>query len=63
MKKWEYQTFRITKKQQILTSLQTIIEDLGNEVGDMGWEYVSMHKEEEDQSVILVFKREKKNRL
>jgi len=60
MKKWEYQTFRITKKQQILTSLQTIIEDLGNEVGDMGWEYVSMHKEEEDQSVLLVFKREKK---
>jgi len=60
MKKWEYQTFRITKKQQILKSLQTIIEDLGNEVGDMGWEYVSMHKEEEDQSVILVFKREKK---
>ena len=59
MKKWEYQTFRITKKQQIERSLQIIIEDLGNEIGDMGWEYVSMHKEE-DQSVILVFKREKK---
>jgi hypothetical protein len=59
MKKWEYQTFRITKKQQIERSLQIIIEDLGNEIGDMGWEYVSIHKEE-DQSVILVFKREKK---
>jgi len=48
------------KKTANFKSLQTIIEDLGNEVGDMGWEYVSMHKEEEDQSVILVFKREKK---
>ena len=59
MKKWEYQTFRITKKRQIEKSLEIIIEDLGNEIGDMGWEYVSIHKEE-DQSVILVFKREKK---
>ena len=60
MKKWEYNTLRIKRKHTIEKPLETIIQDVGNELGVERWELVSMHKEEEDQSVILVFKREKK---